>query len=61
MRALIYLAWVDEQVTADRISAEAHIPRRLLTRILAKLSHAGLIESEQGRGGAPGLHDLRAR
>ena len=55
LRALIYLAWVDEQVTADRISAEAHIPRRLLTRILAKLSHAGLIESEQGRGGGSRL------
>jgi Rrf2 family protein len=51
----VYLAWVGERVTADRISAEAHIPRRLLARILAKLSHAGLIESEQGRGGGSRL------
>lgn len=55
MRALIYLAWSGERVTADRISAEAHIPRRLLARVLAKLSHAGLVESEQGRGGGSRL------
>ena len=55
MRALIYLAWVGERVTADRISAEAHIPRRLLSRIMAKLSHAGLVESGQGRGGGSRL------
>ncbi len=55
MRALIYLAWVAERVTADRISAEAHIPRRLLARVMAKLSHADLVESEQGRGGGSRL------
>jgi Rrf2 family protein len=55
LRALVYLAWVDERVTADRISAEAHIPRRLLARILAKLSHTDLVESEQGRGGGSRL------
>ena len=55
LRALIYLAWVGERVTADRISAEAHIPRRLLSRIMAKLSHAGLVESGQGRGGGSRL------
>jgi Rrf2 family protein len=55
LRALVYLAWVGEQVTADRISAEARIPRRLLARILAKLSHAGLVKSEQGRGGGSRL------
>ena len=55
LRALIYLAWIGEQTTADRISAEAHIPRRLLARILARLSHAGLVESEQGRGGGSRL------
>ena len=55
MRALIYLAWSGERVTADRISAEAHIPRRLLARVLAKLSHADLVESEQGRGGGSRL------
>jgi Rrf2 family protein len=55
LRALIYLAWVGERVTADRISTEAHIPRRLLARVLAKLSHAGLVQSEQGRGGGSRL------
>jgi Rrf2 family protein len=55
LRALVYLAWADEKVTADRISTEAHIPCRLLARILAKLSHAGLVESEQGRGGGSRL------
>jgi Rrf2 family protein len=55
LRALIYLAWADERVTADRISTEAHIPRRLLARILARLAHAGLVESEQGRGGGSRL------
>jgi Rrf2 family protein len=55
LRTLIYLALVGEQATADRVSAEAHIPRRLLARILAKLSHAGLVQSEQGRGGGSRL------
>jgi Rrf2 family transcriptional regulator, iron-sulfur cluster assembly transcription factor len=55
LRALVYLAWAGERVTADRISTEAHIPRRLLARILAKLSHAGLVESEQGRSGGSRL------
>jgi len=55
LRALIYLALLGEQATADRVSAEAHIPRRLLARILAKLSHAGLVQSKQGRGGGSRL------
>ena len=55
MRALIFLARVEERVTAHRISAEARIPRRLLARIMAKLAHAGLVESEQGRGGGSRL------
>ena len=55
LRALIYLAWVGERVTADRISAEAHIPRRLLARIMAKLSHSDLVDSGQGRGGGSRL------
>jgi Rrf2 family protein len=55
LRALVYLAWAGERVNADRISTEAHIPRRLLARILAKLSHAGLVESEQGRSGGSRL------
>ena len=55
LRALVYLAWAGERVTADRISTEAHIPRRLLARILARLSHAGLVESEQGRSGGSRL------
>ncbi len=55
LRALVYLARADGKVTADRISIEAHIPRRLLARILARLSHAGLVKSEQGRGGGSRL------
>ena len=55
MRALIYLARSDGQVTRDRISAEAQIPRRLLARILADLSRAGLVESHEGRGGGSRL------
>ena len=55
LRALIYLAWFGERATADRISGEAQIPRRLLARILAKLSHAGLVESDQGRRGGSRL------
>ena len=37
LRALLYLARTDSQVTADKISAEASIPRRLLARIMARL------------------------
>ncbi|HLL39841.1 MAG TPA: Rrf2 family transcriptional regulator [Rubrobacteraceae bacterium] len=55
LRALLYLARAGERVTADRISAEARIPRRLLARILANLSRSGLVESEQGRGGGSRL------
>ena len=55
LRALLYLAWIGERVTAQRISAEALAPRRQLARILAKLSHARLVESEQGRSGGSRL------
>ena len=55
LRALLYLAWTGERVPAQRISAEAHIPRRLLARILATLSREGLVESEQGRNGGSKL------
>lgn len=55
LRALLYLAWIGERATANKISAEARVPRRLLARILAKLSQAGLVESEQGRGGGSRL------
>ncbi len=51
LRTLVYLAWIGEQATAERISTEVHIPRRLLARILATLSREGLVESEKGRGG----------
>ncbi len=55
LRALIYLARSGERVTADRISAEANVPRRLLARILARLSRAGLVRSSEGRGGGSRL------
>jgi Rrf2 family protein len=51
LRTLVYLAWIRERATAERISTEAQIPRRLLARILATLSREGLVVSEQGRGG----------
>lgn len=57
-RALIYLARIDARVTADRISAEAGVPRRLLARVMARLSRAGLVESSQGRGGGSRLARL---
>jgi DNA-binding IscR family transcriptional regulator len=46
LRALLYLAWTGERAPAQRISAEAHVPRRLLARILATLSREGLVERE---------------
>ena len=55
MRALVYLARFGERVNADTIAAEAKIPRRLLARILARLSHAGLVQSHAGRGGGSTL------
>lgn len=55
LRALIYLARTGEMATADTISAEAKVPRRLLARIMAKLSRAGLVASQEGRGGGSRL------
>ena len=58
LRALIYLAREvdrDELVTADRISAEVAVPRRLLARVMAKLARAGLLETSEGRGGGSRL------
>lgn len=55
LRALLYLARTGERVPAQRISAEANVPRRLLARILATLAGAGLVRSEQGRGGGSRL------
>jgi DNA-binding IscR family transcriptional regulator len=52
LRALIYLARIDGPATRDKISVESNIPRRLLARVLARLSGAGLVESQEGRGGA---------
>ncbi|WP_166178890.1 RrF2 family transcriptional regulator [Rubrobacter tropicus] len=55
LRALVYLAQIGEMATADTISAEAKIPRRLLARVLAGLSRAGLVASQEGRGGGSRL------
>ena len=55
LRALVYLAQLGERATADRISAEARVPRRLLSRILAELARAELVKSEQGRSGGSRL------
>ncbi|MEZ4523461.1 MAG: Rrf2 family transcriptional regulator [Thermomicrobiales bacterium] len=51
IRALVFLASHPERVSASVISAETSIPRRLLARILANLSRAGLVESKPGRDG----------
>ena len=54
LRALVYLArdaGRGDLVTADRISAEASVPRRLLARVMAKLARAGLVETSVGWGG----------
>lgn len=58
LRALVYLACDADRrelVTADRISAEAGVPRRLLARVMAKLARAGLVETTEGRGGGSRL------
>ena len=58
LRALVYLARdaePGELVTAGRISAEAAVPRRVLARVMAKLSRTGLVESSEGRGGGARL------
>ena len=58
LRALVYLtreAGRGELVTADRISVEAVVPRRLLARVMAKLARANLVESTEGRGGGSRL------
>jgi Rrf2 family protein len=58
LRALVYLAReVDrvELVTADIISVEAAVPRRLLARVMAKLARAGLVATSEGRGGGSRL------
>lgn len=58
LRALVYLARVGDRgalVTADRISAEAIVPRRLLSRVMAKLAGAGLVATSEGRGGGSRL------
>jgi len=51
LRTLVFLSGVDGRVTADTISAETGIPRRLLARVTAKLARAGLVETQEGRGG----------
>src|SRR5687768_1027921 len=58
LRALVYLARDAERgelVTAGRISAETAVPRRLLARVMAKLSRAGLVQSSEGKGGGARL------
>jgi Rrf2 family protein len=55
LRALVYLAGREGLTTADRISAGADVPRRLLSRIMAKLVRAGLVESQEGRRGGARL------
>jgi Rrf2 family protein len=58
LRAMVYLARDAERgglVTADTISTEAVVPRRLLARVMATLAGAGLVETSEGRGGGSRL------
>ena len=55
MRALVYLAGTGDMATADTISDAARVPRRVLARVLANLSRAGLVSSRGGRGGGSRL------
>jgi Rrf2 family protein len=58
LRTLVYLARYagsGELLTANRISYEAVVPRRLLARVMAKLARAGLVETSAGRGGGSRL------
>ncbi len=55
IRALVYLAGHPERLSAGAISSETAIPQRLLARILADLSRAGLVESKAGRDGGTRL------
>jgi hypothetical protein len=64
LRALVYLArdaGSGELVTADRISTEAVVPRRLLARVMAKLARAGLVETSEGGGRVPPRPTARRR
>lgn len=54
LRAMVHLAQTG-QANRDTISAKADIPPRLLARVLAKLSRAGLVETREGRGGGSRL------
>jgi Rrf2 family protein len=52
LHALIALAGVQAgPVSAERIAAEARVPRKFLESILTELAKAGIIESRKGRGG----------
>jgi Rrf2 family protein len=55
LRALVYLAQIGEMATADTISVEAKIPRRVLARVLAGLSRARLVANQEGRSGGSRL------
>lgn len=55
LRALVYLAQTGDKATADTISEEASIPRRILARTLGRLSRAGVVASQVGRGGGSRL------
>ena len=55
LRALVHLARTSGPTTRDAISAETRIPRRLLARVMARLSGAGLVESHKGGAGGSRL------
>jgi len=55
LRALVHLARTGGLTTRDEIAAEARIPPRLLARVMARLSAAGLVESHKGGAGGSRL------
>ncbi len=52
LRAVVYLANHDGQrVSGTQIANEADVPRKYLSRILADLVRAGVLDSTRGKGG----------
>jgi Rrf2 family protein len=54
LRALVYIQWcntIGKRPGVDEISAETGSPRFFMAKILQRLSKAGLINSQKGKGG----------
>lgn len=55
LRALVHLACVGGRISAGDVARETGIPPRLLARIMARVTEAGLVASTPGRGGGSWL------